>query len=131
MAPEGANITEWAKQERCWRTMRDQRWVVPDGLEATLVVLGQRQAEPGATQFESDSEAVEACAAISADEWFALANWAKQTDNLPPWQRKLAFDIGVRVKRGRPPSARQAEYGQRILDEAQRLGFSTSVSPGT
>jgi hypothetical protein len=61
---------------------------------------------------------------MEPDGWFALADWAKQTDSLQPWQRKLAFDIGIRMKRGRPPSVKQAQYGRLIAEEAGRLGFS-------
>lgn len=123
LAPHGANITEWAKQERCWRTMRDESWRVPDDLAASLVVLGQRAAEESAVGTQVDDPAIAACVAVAPDDWLALANWARQTGNLQPWQRRLAYDIGVRMRRGRPPSPRQAQYGQRILDEARRLGF--------
>ena len=123
LAPAGANITEWAKQERCWRVMRDEAWTVPAEVAAGFVVLGPRIATDGVAPEEEDDPAVAACAALDPDDWLALANWAKQTGNLQPWQRKLAFDIGVRMKRGRPPSPKQARYGKHILDEAQRLGF--------
>ena len=123
MAPAGANITEWAKQERCWRTMRDQSWEVPAAVRSALVTLGRPSEGNGASPVETDDPAVAECAAVDPDDWFALSNWAKQTGNLQPWQRKLSFDIGIRAKRGRPPSTKQAQYGKRILDEARRLGF--------
>lgn len=103
--------------------MRDQPWEVPPDVESELVVLGRSSRDNGSAPVEFDNEAVRECAAIDPEEWFALSNWAKQTANLQPWQRKLSFDIGMRTKRGRPPSAKQAEYGRRILDEARRLGF--------
>jgi hypothetical protein len=124
-APPGANITEWAKQERCWRTMRDQQWRPPDMLEQLMVPLATRGGSLGgaASSSESEDPAVAACVALTPDDWFGLSNWAKETSNLQPWQRKLAFDIGVRVRGRRSPSARQAQYGVRILEEARRLGF--------
>ena len=125
MAPPGANITEWAKQEKCWRTMREQSWEVPAALSASFVALGPRTGDNGGAPASIDDPVVAKCAAVEPDDWFALSNWAKQTGNLQPWQRKLAFDIGVRIKRGRPPSAKQAQYGARILAEAERLGFRT------
>lgn len=69
------------------------------------------------------TQVVTECAAVAPEAWFALSNWAKQTANLQPWQRKLSFDIGTRMARGRPPSVKQALHGKRILDEARRLGF--------
>jgi hypothetical protein len=123
-APEGANVTEWAKQERCWRALRDQAWSLPADLASELVVLGVRGTAStiGGGDSEED-ENIRRCASITPDQWFAIANWAKETDNLSGWQRRLAFDIGVRLKRGRSPSQKQARYGSEILDEARRLGF--------
>lgn len=122
-APAGANITEWAKQERCWRTLRDEPWEVPQALTAELAPLGRLSGQNGAAPVSIDDPAVAECAAVEPDDWFALSNWAKQTGNLQPWQRKLAFDLGVRTKRGRPPSPKQAQYAVRILEEARRIGF--------
>lgn len=122
-APVGANITEWAKQERCWRLMRDEPWDVPQTLTAELVALGRLSGQNGTAPVGIDDPAVAECAAVEPDDWFALSNWAKQTGNLQPWQRKLTFELGVRTKRGRPPSPKQAQYAVRVLEEARRLGF--------
>jgi hypothetical protein len=124
-APTGTNITEWAKREQCWKGMRDRPWSVPPALAAELVSPGQASVSPTAsTGSAADDVAVAACLEMEPDGWFAIADWAKQTDSLQPWQRKLAFDIGIRMKRGRPPSAKQAQYGRLIVEEAGRLGFS-------
>ena len=126
-APVGANITEWAKRPACWDTMRQQPWKVPDALTATLRALGPiRTAESPAPVLDDPS--VARCAAVGSAGWFAIANWAKQTGNLEPWHRKLSFDLGTRISRGRPPSAKQAQHGARILDEVERLGFEPPPS---
>lgn len=127
-APAGINITEWAKREDCWKAMRDRAWSVPPTLSAELVVLGQKSSVPPASSgLAVDDEAVLACLAVAPEGWFALANWAKQTNNLQSWHRKLAFDIGRRMKGGRSPSAKQAVYGSSILEEARRLGFDAGA----
>jgi hypothetical protein len=124
-APTGTNITEWAKREQCWKGMRDRPWSIPPALSAELVSPGQPSVSPTAsTGSAADDVAVAACLEMEPDGWFAIADWAKQTDSLQPWQRKLAFDIGIRMKRGRPPSVKQAQYGRLIVEEAGRLGFS-------
>jgi len=123
-APEGANVTEWAKQERCWRATRDETWSLPPALDAELVELGAgRDSSRRSAANSDDDPAVLECSAVQPEEWFAIANWAKETRNLSSWQRKLAFDIGVRIGRGRPPSQKQARYGSQILNEARDLGF--------
>lgn len=125
-APSGANITEWAKRERCWELMRAESWEVPAAVQVTLKVLGGGgPASSGATNDSvSDDPAVIECLEVKPDEWFALSNWAKQTGNLQPWHRKLAYDIGIRISRGRPPSIKQATHGSKILAEARERGFT-------
>ncbi len=123
-APAGANITEWAKREACWKAMRGEGWKTPAGLAGRLVAVGRPAGGASSTEPSAvEDPAVAACMELEAEGWFGLSNWAKQTSNLEPWQRKLSFDIGVRMKRGRPPSAKQAVHGKKILDEARRLGF--------
>ena len=122
-APAGANITEWAKREECWRKMRDELWSPSDAVREGFVALGPQGTTAASNPSEINDPKVAACAAVGGEAWWALANWARQTSNLEPWQRKLAYDIGTRMKRGRPPSVNQARYGVRILDEARRLGF--------
>lgn len=127
-APTGSNITEWAKRAECWERMRSAAWAIPPELEAQLLTPGRRR-EVARDESTEAHPSVVRCAGIDADDWLALAAWAKETSNLQPWQRKLAYDIGVRVKRGRPPSDKQAEFGVRILDEAERLGFTLRPAP--
>jgi hypothetical protein len=123
-APDGANVTEWAKQERCWRALRDQAWSLPEELASELFVLGPRSASrPSKGGDAEKDDDVLRCVAIGPEQWFGIANWAKETGNLSGWQRKLAFDLGVRIKQGRDPSHKQARYGSEILAGAKELGF--------
>jgi len=125
-APAGANVTEWAKREKCWEVMRSEKWEIPEGVVVTLKVLGRQATAAGAggPAEVTDDPAVAECLRVGADGWMALSNWAKQSGNLQGWQRKLSYDVGVRISRGRPPSIKQAAQGKKILAEAQRLGFT-------
>jgi hypothetical protein len=67
--------------------------------------------------------AIDEVAAVQPSVWLALAHWAKETNNLQPWQRSLAFSLGRLIGQGREPSRKQAAQGKRILEEAGRLGF--------
>jgi hypothetical protein len=71
----------------------------------------------------AQQRSVSAVTAIDADVWFALSNWAKQTNSLLPWQRGLAYSIGRLNSNGRTASIKQAKQGSIILVEAVRLGF--------
>jgi hypothetical protein len=62
---------------------------------------------------------------VSADTWFKVSHWAKETDNLAPWQRSLAFSLGKLASQSKAPSPKQAAHGLKIIEEAQRLGFKS------
>jgi hypothetical protein len=61
--------------------------------------------------------------AVPATDWFAVARWAKETHNLQPWQRQIAFTIGQYLSKSWDISARQAAQAARLMEEARRLGF--------
>ena len=54
---------------------------------------------------------------------FRLSHWAATTDNLEPWQQRLAYSLGQRASANTDLTFRQAAQGLRALEEALRLGF--------
>jgi hypothetical protein len=122
-----ANVTEWAKREQCWRRMRETNWTVPGGLQSGLRARRARRGEPaangGGAPDNGLSQLTQDMRAVPAEYWLALANWAKETDNLTGWQRKFAYDWGVQSARGSVPTERQATQLERILRVAEHVGF--------
>jgi hypothetical protein len=124
------HIGEWSKKVDCWKRIEELPWDVPVGLRRELIAL---RSTPDATvridiglATLSDEERVRisSAAVVEAETWFQLANWAKETLNLQPWQRSLAFSLGKRATQGVQPTVKQATQGLRMLDEARRLGFA-------
>jgi hypothetical protein len=121
-----ANVTEGAKSPECWRRISDMQWVVPDDLQAEY-------ADPTATERRgrhaaaADSQAAArlkiTVASIPAEDWFAVAAWAKDTKNLEPWQWRVAAQVGKHLQDGLDLTINQAEQAERLMTEAQRLGF--------
>jgi len=58
-----------------------------------------------------------------SDELWALAAWAKETDNLQPWQRGIIASVAKLVGSGKNPSGKQAVQTIKALNEAQERGF--------
>lgn len=122
------NVTEWAKREECWDQMRRARWDPPPELD-DLVLTGARSPSAsdnggGATdQVPPELEFVRTLTPADGDTFLAIAEWAKQTDNLTSWQRQLAKRIGVAVKQGKQLTDRQAPRVKEIYDEAVSCGF--------
>ena len=134
------NVTEWAKREDCWLRMRSESWRAPEGLSELLVPIGRAGAlaresadAPGGAggvmvgALPEDHPEVQAVMGIGGDAWFALSNWAKQTNNLTPFDRRFAYSLGRRFKQGKPPTEKQLPIAKRILDEVRALGFDPSV----
>lgn len=129
--PSGSvrHVGEWAKKLDCWKAVEELTWKVPLGLSRELRGTPPKSTRPvtsnqgleGATPAEE--RLIESMAAIPGDTWFAIAKWAKDTDNLQGWQRRIAFGIGKLVADGRRPSIKQAKQGQILHEEAVRLGF--------
>lgn len=125
---QGGNVTEWAKKEKCWEQFRTSSIDVPAGLLRPLLAqrsssaaTGTRTHSPG--DGAAQAEAYARVRLVPADEWFAISGWAKETGNLAPWQRSLAYSLGRLAAQNKAPSTKQSYQGQKILDEVRRLGF--------
>ncbi len=123
--PGGRNVTEWCKSDACWEAVRKIDVSLPRRL--TLVApsrdVGGPQKQDLSAPDENETKLVDAAAAIPATAWFELSNWAKDTHNLAPWQRALAYSLGRIAGQGRRPSVKQARQGLIALEAGRALGF--------
>jgi len=122
----GTNVGEWAKQPDCWEQVCEVAWAPSEDLVQELTHNATEVA--AAERAISDSSIVGAAAAVPAPVWFALAAWARDSQNLAPWQRQLASNVGRYLNNDWPLSEKQATQAVRVLDEARQLGFR--ATPG-
>jgi hypothetical protein len=119
--PEARNITEWCKKKQCWEEVQklsvDYDWTLLTG------GAGPAGSMPPAPVNPAEEALVKEMATVPSETWFAISAWAKQTGNLQPWQRGIAYSLGGLAQGGRRASVKQATQGKRILEEATRLGF--------
>lgn len=124
-----SNVGEWAKKLDCWKAVQELDWQLSPALERELIPL-----RPGArasvrtTVLVGEPTAAEQAlivdvSAIPDEVWYAVSHWAKETDNLQGWQRRLAFSLGRLLASGGSPSIKQSQQGRKLYDEAVRLGF--------
>jgi hypothetical protein len=125
--PGGRNVTEWAKKQDAWDRIRDLDIALPKELDGELIDVRRPSADSDGSLphglSEDETERIKRVAAISGEVWFALSRWARETNNLAGWQRSIAFTLGRYASSNRPPSSKQAVQAEKILREAQRLGF--------
>lgn len=129
------NVTEWAKKKECWAAVQTVVWQVPSSLQLGAVKpTGSRGTahapDSAAPKSDAEADAVAMIEKMLGQTWIELAVWAKETNNLAPWQRSLSFSIGRILSGGRSPSVKQAVQGQKIYAEAERLGFAPSQPDG-
>jgi len=123
-----ANITEWAKRSECWNRVLEIEWTAPDRLRDELIdpSAAVARGRHAAASSEEDLLRIAEVAAVPAADWFDVARWAKETHNLQPWQRQIAFTVGQYLSKGWEISTKQAAQAQTLIQEAQRLGFRKS-----
>ena len=125
--PNQQNITEWCKNKKCWEALCEESFNLGEPLRKELHASGPAHNNNVDKGIDNPSPAeeilIEEMAAIPAEQWFGIAKWAKETDNLQSWQRSISFSIGKVLSSGRKPSYKQAVQGKKILEVALTLGF--------
>lgn len=119
---EGTNIGEWAKRTDCWEAVLAIPWTVPADLAAELADEPVADSAGPSTAGTAHGD-VAAVTAIPASDWFGVSRWAKQTQNLQPWQRQLADTVGRYISNGWTVTEKHATQALRLMGEAQHLGF--------
>lgn len=120
---EGNHVGEWAKKVACWDAVSAVPWTMPRALSMELLDSPLDEAAlSGGTGTESG--AAEEAVQIPADEWHAIARWAKETRALEPWQRQLAQFVGRKLEQEQEVPEVQAVQALHARNEALRLGFN-------
>ena len=127
--PNGANISEWCKKEKCWDTVKDIEYSLSAAFETELVTVGYTTEKTTATSSidsltEDEQLMIDQATEVSAETWFALSKWAKETGNFQPWLRSMLFSVGSIVSRGKKPSIKQSKHALKALSDAQKKGFA-------
>lgn len=117
------NVGEWCKKERCWEAIRTKVIRLPSHLEGDLIDTEYHGGRRGTRLTPDDVALIDKNKAVDGDIWFGIAHWSRETGHLEGWQRSLAFSLGRLAKQHRAPSLKQAQQGEKILAEVERLGF--------
>lgn len=119
----GVNTTQWCKKEQCWIDIKSQINIsVSEDLSVELLPIGK--SSTGLDKLTNDEDdLIEAIKTVSADVWFAIASWGKETGNLPGFQCGISGTLGRYVGWNKIPSIKQAKQGVKILSLAYNKGF--------
>jgi len=125
-AKAGMNIGEWCKKQECWLTLKDKF------IDVSLITEDIRNDADALRDEGADSmdltpqeiKVIEEARKISAETWFSVSKWAKENNKFTPFDRKLAYNLGVLSNRKSALTTKQARNALRILKQATDDGFS-------
>ena len=130
--PGNANVSEYCKRRNCWDGLLEQNVDVSSQLKEELISgelsTGVLSSSSSASGFlneatKEEQEVIDWVCTIPAAVWLSISKWAKDTNNLQPWQRGIAFSVGTLVGRGKKPSVKQAKQAEIIYQSAKEKGF--------
>lgn len=131
-SPNNANISEYCKKKSCWECLLNLEYIISDELGNELISGEYGGNLLSASQTASlllneataeESKLIDQICSVAPNIWLSISRWAKETNNLQPWQRSIAFNIGILLGRGKKPSVKQARQAEIILREAKEKGY--------
>jgi hypothetical protein len=126
---DGRNITEWAKQEGCWRHVQTIGVTVPARLERQLAegqplpTVGSEAGKRGHGLSPADRENIARVMQVTPEQWLYLVSWGGRSGELKDWQVGIASTLASYAATGwsKVPSVKQARQGVEMLSLATDL----------
>lgn len=133
---EGRNVTEWAKNEQCWKVIKEMELVVPEELEDELAegdhlpTVGADARKGKVTMTSEDRKNIAVTMGLEADTWWKITKWGQENGELSDFQCSLAttmagYALGGWVK---VPSVKQAKHAAKIVFDLQERGIIDSIA---
>lgn len=127
-APNGGNISEFCKTQKCVTGVDALPLSIIDSLKVELLAAPisetvVQSSSGGASLTPEEKAVIEEAEKISGDEWKSLAAWAKDKNLLLSWQRSLLFSLATLKWRNKTPTYKQAYWGLEARAKALTLGF--------
>ena len=122
----GINTTQWCKKEKCWIEIKDNLNVpLSRGLNSEILDKARPKNAGIDAPNDPEKQLIADIEEVSADIWFAVASWGKETGNLAGYQCGIAGTLAKYVGWSKAPSVKQAKQGIKILSVAFSKGFIT------
>ena len=122
---QGMNIGEWCKKQECWLTLKD-KFIDTNSITGEIRKDADSYVESdlvGQELSPQESKMIEEAGKINAEVWFALSKWARENNRFTPFDRKLAYNLGILANRKSLFTSKQSKNALRILKQAKEEGF--------
>lgn len=132
----GKNVTEWAKNEQCWKAIKEMELVVPEELEAALSegdhlpTVGADARKGKVTMTSEDRKNIAVTMGMDGDTWWKITKWGQEKGELSDFQCSLAttmagYALGGWVK---VPSVKQAKHAAKIVLDLEEQGILETLA---
>lgn len=121
----GMNIGEWCKKQECWLTLKD-KFIDTNLINDEILNSSDSYIENdliGQELSPQESKMIDEAGKIKSETWFALSKWSKENNYFTPFDRKLAYNLGVLANRKVLLTPKQAKSALRIIKQAEEQGF--------
>ena len=119
----GINTTQWCKKEQCWDKVKELNIPVNSGIADEMKSVGKPKPTGLDTLNNPETKLIQDIYSVSADYWFSIAAWGKETGNLAGYQCGISRTLGMNVGWNKEPSIKQARQAIKILNVAYGKGF--------
>jgi hypothetical protein len=114
-------VTQYCKQENCWKAFLECPVPTP---KALMAELRETAAETTvAIVKDKRPESVRKVMALSSDTWFDVAAWGQRTGLISALDVQIASAIATALGYSKEPSPKQATAGWRLIEDARRQGY--------
>ena len=108
--PGRTHVSEWAKRQECWESVREVDWQVPGALEVELVNVDT---------YASDLALIRK---TTPADWRDLAGWGVR-NGLGKAGCHAALDIADALQSGWDPAGKHVRFGVALMRQARKNGF--------
>jgi hypothetical protein len=124
----GQNVTEWAKQQACWKRVQDLKITWPKALDAELISRGQvAQEKKSARRDKRMLDGIEAQTLVvnaGSQFWAKAFAWARKNHRLSPKDSGILLTLATP---GKLPSEKQSLHAIELLTSMQRNGCDLAL----
>ena len=76
-----ALITEWYKKEQCWKSLKNEKYSLPEHIKSKLLDTSSAQAiRQDKVETKEDKILIDDVSKIQGNVWFNIAHWGKVTE---------------------------------------------------
>jgi hypothetical protein len=117
------NVTEWCKNEECWKRLLTIDYLIPKGIEEAYLVPGSKKHDYD-PRIKAEVAVIEFCKSRGSKAWWELAKWLKERQFLGPKARSQCANMGKTLGRGREPSFFLSRACKKAWEDSEVRGWS-------